>query len=45
MGQLALLLRARFLKPIVSLNKVQGLPFRAGEILDKIVEIVEARDR
>jgi 2-oxoglutarate ferredoxin oxidoreductase subunit alpha len=45
MGQLSLLLRARFLKPIVSLNKVQGLPFRAGEIMDKIVDLAEASDR
>jgi len=44
-GQLAMLLRARFLEPIVSLNKLQGLPFRASEILDKIVELVEAENR
>ena len=44
-GQLSLLLKARFLKPIVSLNKVQGLPFRAGEIMDKIVDLAEAHAR
>jgi 2-oxoglutarate ferredoxin oxidoreductase subunit alpha len=42
MGQLALLLQGRYLKPVIRLNKVQGQPFGAGEILDKIVEITEA---
>lgn len=41
-GHLALLLQGRFLKQVVPLNKVQGLPFTAGEILGKIVEILEA---
>jgi 2-oxoglutarate ferredoxin oxidoreductase subunit alpha len=44
MGQLAMLLQGRFLKRIERLNKVQGLPFRASEILEKIVELVEADD-
>ena len=39
LGQLALVLQGRFLKPVIPLNKVQGSPFTAGEILDKIVEI------
>ena len=39
-GQLALLLRARFLKDIVSLCKIQGKPFNRIEILDKITEMV-----
>jgi 2-oxoglutarate ferredoxin oxidoreductase subunit alpha len=42
MGQLSLLLQGRFLRQVIPLNKVRGLPFRAGEIHDKIVEIVEA---
>jgi 2-oxoglutarate ferredoxin oxidoreductase subunit alpha len=41
LGQLALLLRARFLKDIVSLSKVQGRPFTRGEILDRITQILE----
>jgi len=41
-GHLALLLQGRYLKPIVSLSKVQGVPFTSGEILGKIVEILEA---
>ncbi len=39
-GQLALLLRARFLKDIVSLCKIQGKPFNRIEILDKITELL-----
>ena len=42
-GQLALLLRARYLKDIRSFPKVQGKPFVRQEILDKIVEMLEAR--
>src|SRR5579864_4900400 len=37
LGQLALLLRARFLKDVISLSKVQGRPFTRSEILDEIV--------
>jgi 2-oxoglutarate ferredoxin oxidoreductase subunit alpha len=40
LGQLSKLLRAKYLLPIVSLNKVQGLPFKAGEIEDKIDELL-----
>ena len=36
LGQLALLLRARYLKDIITLSKVQGQPFARHEILDKI---------
>ncbi len=39
-GQLALLLRARFLKDIVSLCKVQGKSFNRVELLDKITELL-----
>ncbi len=41
LGQLALLLQGRYLKPVIRLNRVRGLPFAAAEILDKIVEIEE----
>ncbi|MCP4166487.1 MAG: 2-oxoacid:acceptor oxidoreductase subunit alpha [Chloroflexi bacterium] len=36
MGQLSMLLRARYLKDIVSLNKVQGRPFKISEISSMI---------
>jgi 2-oxoglutarate ferredoxin oxidoreductase subunit alpha len=41
LGQLALLLRARYLKDVISLSKVQGQPFRRQEIFQKIQEILE----
>ena len=41
LGQLALLLRARYLKDIVSYTKVQGRPFTRQEIFQKIQEILE----
>ncbi len=36
-GQLVRLIRDRFLVPAESLPKVQGLPFKAGEIMDAIL--------
>jgi 2-oxoglutarate ferredoxin oxidoreductase subunit alpha len=39
MGQLALLIRARFLRDVVQLDKVQGQPFKEIEILTKIQEL------
>ena len=39
LGQLALLLRARYLKDVTTLSKVQGRPFTRTEILDRIVEM------
>jgi len=41
LGQLSLLLRARFVKPMIGYNKVQGTPFATEEVLDKIYEILE----
>jgi 2-oxoglutarate ferredoxin oxidoreductase subunit alpha len=41
LGQLALLLRARYLKDVITLSKVQGQPFHRQEILQKIQEILE----
>jgi 2-oxoglutarate ferredoxin oxidoreductase subunit alpha len=40
LGQLSRLLRAKYLIPALSLNKIQGLPFRASEIEEKIDEIL-----
>jgi 2-oxoglutarate ferredoxin oxidoreductase subunit alpha len=42
MGQLALLVRARYLKDVISLNKIQGQPFARHEILNKIQQILES---
>ena len=41
LGQLSLLIRARFLVDAVSLSKVQGLPFKVSEILAKCEELLE----
>ncbi len=41
LGQLALLLRARYLKDVLTFSKVQGKPFTRGEIVDKIRETLE----
>ena len=38
MGQLRMMLRARYLVDIIGLNKVQGMPFRIREILSAIEE-------
>ena len=40
-GQLAAVLRAKYLTPAVTLSKVQGAPFMANEISKKIVELLE----
>ncbi len=40
MGQLSLLLRAKFLVDVESLSKVQGDPFREYEIIDKVNEML-----
>jgi 2-oxoglutarate ferredoxin oxidoreductase subunit alpha len=38
-GQLALLLQGRFLCPVERLNKIQGLPFSAAEILERVLAL------
>ena len=40
LGQLALLLQAHFLKRVVQLNKVQGVPFQIREVADKIRQVL-----
>ncbi len=45
MGQLRMLLRARYLIDIIGLNKIQGQPFRANEIEAKVAEIVNEKVR
>lgn len=40
LGQLSRLLRSKYLVPAVSLNKVQGLPFKTIEIENKIDELL-----
>jgi 2-oxoglutarate/2-oxoacid ferredoxin oxidoreductase subunit alpha len=44
LGQLAMLLRARFLVDVVGYNKVRGLPFTATELVDAITTTLEDLD-
>jgi 2-oxoglutarate ferredoxin oxidoreductase subunit alpha len=39
LGQLARLLRERYLIEVERLNKVQGKPFKVSEIYDRIIEL------
>ncbi|GGK79289.1 2-oxoglutarate ferredoxin oxidoreductase subunit alpha [Sphaerisporangium melleum] len=41
LGQLALLLRARFLVDVISYNRVRGLPFKAEELAGVIQDVIE----
>ena len=41
LGQLSMLLRARFLVDVVGYNHVRGLPLRASELADAITDLVE----
>ncbi|MFQ5554845.1 MAG: 2-oxoacid:acceptor oxidoreductase subunit alpha [Acidimicrobiia bacterium] len=43
-GQLTTVLRAEYLRDIISFPKIQGLPFKTVEISGKIIEILEAKD-
>ncbi|MDQ3405819.1 MAG: 2-oxoacid:acceptor oxidoreductase subunit alpha [Actinomycetota bacterium] len=44
LGQLALLLRGRFLVDVISYTKVAGLPFMAEELQDVLTDIVKGVD-
>ena len=41
LGQLSMLLRARFLVDVVGYNHVRGLPLRAAELADAITDLIE----
>ncbi|MFG1949489.1 2-oxoacid:acceptor oxidoreductase subunit alpha, partial [Nonomuraea sp. NPDC048826] len=45
LGQLALLLRARFLVDVISYNRVRGLPFKAEELAGVIQDVIDSGDR
>ena len=42
-GQLALLLRAKYLVDVISYPKIQGLPFKAAEISGKVIETITGK--
>jgi 2-oxoglutarate ferredoxin oxidoreductase subunit alpha len=41
LGQLALLLRGRYLTDVISYNRVRGLPFRAAELASVIQDVID----
>jgi 2-oxoglutarate/2-oxoacid ferredoxin oxidoreductase subunit alpha len=41
LGQLALVLRGRFLTDVISYNRVRGLPFRAAELAGVIQDVID----
>src|SRR5699024_2057675 len=41
LGQLALLLRGRFLVDVIGYNKVRGLPFKAEQLADVLQEVLD----
>ena len=41
LGQLALLLRGRYLADVISYNRVRGLPFRAAELAGVIKDVID----
>jgi len=40
-GHLKLILQSKFMRPILGLNKVQGLPLKADEVEDKLNELLK----
>ena len=42
-GQLAMMLRAKYLVDVISYPKIQGLPFKAAEIRQKVIDIVTGK--
>ena len=42
LGQLALLLRGKFLVDVISYNRVRGLPFTGAELTEAIEEVLSA---
>ena len=44
-GQLAMLIRSKYLINTISLNKIQGLPFTVSEIKEKVKTILNANNK
>lgn len=43
LGQLKMIIQSKYLVPVMGLNKVQGKPFKAAEIEDKIRELLKTK--
>ena len=44
MGQLKLIIQSKYLLPVIGMNKVQGIPFKAVEIEEKLVELLNQKE-
>jgi 2-oxoglutarate ferredoxin oxidoreductase subunit alpha len=44
LGQLSMLIRAKYLVDVVGYNHVRGLPLRAAELADAITDLISAQD-
>ncbi|MBL7857367.1 MAG: 2-oxoacid:acceptor oxidoreductase subunit alpha [Cyclobacteriaceae bacterium] len=44
LGQLKSLIQAKYLKPVIGINKVQGKPFKAVELEEKLSMLISMRD-
>ena len=44
LGQLSMLLRAKYLVDVVGYNHVRGLPLRAAELADAIADLIDRQD-
>jgi 2-oxoglutarate ferredoxin oxidoreductase subunit alpha len=44
MGQLKMIIQSKYLVPVIGLNKVQGKPFKAIEIEEKLVELLNHKE-
>ena len=44
MGQLKLLIQAKYLKPVIGINKVQGKPFKSVEIEEKLQGLLTQKE-
>jgi 2-oxoglutarate ferredoxin oxidoreductase subunit alpha len=43
LGQLSFLIRSKYLVDAISLNKIQGKPFKVGEVATRIREILKSK--
>lgn len=43
MGQLKTILQAKYMKPVIGYNKVQGAPFASSEIENRIIELLNEK--
>ena len=44
MGQLKTIIQGNYMVPVIGLHKVEGLPFKSSEIVEKIMNILESKE-